>query len=238
MHPFGDLSAYLDGALSPEARTSVQAHLDTCALCRTRVAELRSTARLIAALPMPVPSRSLVPRVAPPVWMVALRKFSTVASAAAIFLFVVSAAMSSLPRAQSSSGGSAAAPAAAPAPTAALDQVRGGATAASVAPQTAGDQQKQAPPTAAPAPGSPSANFTGPSTAAPAERTPISSDDARRFDVGSAAPSASTADFAVAARSRNAPEQAPFNPFPWLWLVLGVVFAALSFILGRRLRSA
>ncbi|HTD63750.1 MAG TPA: zf-HC2 domain-containing protein, partial [Verrucomicrobiae bacterium] len=116
MHPFDDLSAYLDGALSPEARTSVQAHLDTCAVCRTRLAELRATARLIAALPMPVPSRSLVPRVSAPVWMVALRTFSTVASAAAIFLFIVSAAMSPFPRAQSAGS----APAAAPAPNAAL----------------------------------------------------------------------------------------------------------------------
>jgi len=54
VHPFGDLSAYLDEALSPEARASVQAHLDACALCRTRLAELRGTARLIAALPMPM----------------------------------------------------------------------------------------------------------------------------------------------------------------------------------------
>ena len=44
--------------------------------------------------------------------------------------------------------------------------------------------------------------------------------------------------FAVASRVSGAPEQAPFNPFPWLWLVLGIAFAALSFILGRRLRSA
>src|SRR5207253_11052105 len=121
-HPFGDLSAYLGGALSSEARASVQAHLDSCALCRTRLAELRGTARLIAALPMPVPSRSLVPRVAVSAWIALLRTFSTVASAAAIFLFVVSAAMSSFPQATSS--GSAVATAAS-APQTALDQARG-----------------------------------------------------------------------------------------------------------------
>ena len=45
-------------------------------------------------------------------------------------------------------------------------------------------------------------------------------------------------EFRVAARSANPAEQAPFNPFPWLWLVLGIAFAAVSFILGRRVRSA
>ena len=231
MHPFGDLSAYLDRALSPEARTSVQAHLDTCALCRTRLAELRGTARLIAALPMPVPSRSLVPRISAPVWMVALRTFSTVASAAAIFLFVVSAAISSFPRTQSAGT----APAAAPAPTAALDAARSGATSASAAPQS---DQKYAAPTSASA--SPFTAFnplpTSP-TPAPAERS-IANDATRRQDTGSASPSASIGDFAVAARTSSGTEQPPFNPFPWLWLVLGVAFAAVSFVLGRRLRSA
>ena len=96
MHPFGDLSAYLDGALSSEARASVQAHLDTCALCRMRLAELRGTARLIAALPNPVPSRSLVPRVSVPFWLAPLRTFSTFASGAAIFLFVALASLTSI----------------------------------------------------------------------------------------------------------------------------------------------
>ena len=230
MHPFGDLSAYLDGALSPEARTSVQAHLDTCALCRTRLAELRGTARLIAALPMPVPSRSLVPRISAPVWMVALRTFSTVASAAAIFLFVVSAAISSFPRTQSAGT----APAAAPAPTAALDAARSGATSASAAPQS--DQKYAAPTSASASPGA-AFNIVPSPTLAPPELA-TASDATRRLDTGSAAPSASIGDFAVASRISSGPEQPPFNPFPWLWLVLGVAFAAVSFILGRRLRSA
>ena len=230
MHPFGDLSAYLDGALSPEARTSVQAHLDTCALCRTRLAELRGTARLIAALPMPVPSRSLVPRISAPVWMVALRTFSTVASAAAILLFVVSAAISSFPRTQSAGT----APAAAPAPTAALDAARSGATSASAAPQS--DQKYAAPTSASASPGA-AFNVVPSPTPAPAERS-TASDATRRQDAGSAAPSASIGDFAVASRISSGAEQPPFNPFPWLWLVLGVAFAAVSFILGRRLRSA
>ena len=232
MHPFDDLSAYLDDALAPEARASVQAHLDTCALCRTRLAELRGTARLIAALPMPVPSRSLVPRVVLPTWMAPLRTFSTVASAAAIFLFIVSAAISSFPRMTSAGSAPAAAPAAT-APSAALDQVRGAATSAPAVPQASDDQRKlYGPPVASASPGA-AFNLSSP-TPAPAERSQTASDAVRRLDVGSASPST---DFAVAARSANAPEQAPFNPFPWLWLVLGIAFAALSFILGRRLRS-
>jgi len=226
VHPFGDLSAYLDEALSPEARASVQAHLDTCALCRTRLAELRGTARLMAALPMPVPSRSLVPRVSVPIWMTALRTFSTVASAAAIFLFIVSAAISSFPRFTSTAG----APAAAPAPNSALDQTNsGGATSAS---QTPDDRKLRAP-----SPSSPFAAFTGkPSPApAPAERS-IASDAVRRQDVGSANPA--TPNLENSEHLRCLYGYPPFNPFPWLWLVLGVAFAALSFILGRRLRSA
>ena len=231
MHPFGDLSAYLDGALSSEARASVQAHLDSCALCRTRLAELRGTARLIAALPMPVPSRSLVPRVGVSPWIALLRTFSTVASAAAIFLFVVSAAMSSFPRAQSAGS----APAAAPAPTAALDQARGGATSASAAPQSSLDLNYRSPASASDSPGA-ALNVVSSPTPVPAERTQVSSDDAaKRFDASSASPSS---EFRVAARSANPAEQPPFNPFPWLWLVLGIAFAALSFILGRRVRSA
>ena len=234
MHPFGDLSAYLDGALSSEARASVQAHLDSCALCRTRLAELRGTARLIAALPMPVPSRSLVPRVGVSPWIALLRTFSAVASAAAIFLFVVSAAMSSFPRAQSAGSAPAAAPAAS-APNAALDQARGGATSAPAAPQSPLDLNYRSPASASDSPGA-ALNVVSSPTPVPAERSQVSSDDAaKRFDASSASPSS---EFRVAARPANPAEPAPFNPFPWLWLVLGIAFAALSFILGRRVRSA
>jgi anti-sigma factor RsiW len=231
VHPFGDLSAYLDGALSPEARASVQAHLDTCALCRTRLAELRGTARLIAGLPTPVPSRSLVPRVSVSPWMAPLRTFSTFASAAAIFVFLASAVISSFPRLTSAGSATVAAPA--PAATAVLDQAKGGASSAPAAPQSSDDLQYRP----ASASGSPSGafNVVGSPTPAPAERAQTSSDAAKRFDASSASPSS---DVAIAARSAYAPQQAPFNPFPWVWLVLAVVFAALSFILGRRLRSA
>ena len=226
MHPFGDLSAYLDGALSPEAQASVQAHLDTCALCRTRLAELRGTARLIAALPMPVPSRSLVPRISVPFWLAPLRTFSTFASGAAIFLFIASALVASFPRAQS------AATAGAPAPAASQPAAYsvGGASAASQSPQ---EVKGLAP---SPAPGVSS------------ERT------AARSDTPSAAPAADTATQIgrqgagpssnalgdQSTRVYTAAEPAPFAFLlsPWLWLVLAIAFAALSFLVGRRLRSA
>ena len=222
MHPFGDLSAYLDGALSSQARARVKAHLDTCALCRTRLAELRGTALLIAALPMPVPSRSLVPRVSVPVWLAPLRTFSTFASGAAIFLFLASAVIASFPRAQSA--GAAAAPA--------VSQPASSGT---------GDTSLQPPS---------SLNFNAPSpSAAPvkvSDRTGAGQSatpgDATK-EVGrqdSAGPSAnSVVDQSTRARTAPAPEPSPFAYLlsPWLWLVLAIAFGAMSFAVGRRLRS-
>ena len=221
MHPFGDLSAYLDGALSSEARASVQAHLDTCALCRTRLAELRGTARLIAALPMPVPSRSLVPRVSVPVWLAPLRTFSTFASGAAIFLFLASAVIAAFPRAQS------AGTAAAPAPALSQPAVSGAGDSASVQPSSQNFQVSA--PSGAPAP------RTADTVVASATPAASANEIGRQDSVG--VPSN-----AAAATRENSTAQ-PANPFafllsPWLWLVLAIAFAALSFAVGRRLRSA
>src|SRR5207249_1533332 len=83
--------------------------VDACAVCRTRLAALRGTARLIAALPPPAPSRSLVPRVSVPVWLAPLRTLSTFASGAAIFLFIASAVITSFPRMTSADSAPAAA---------------------------------------------------------------------------------------------------------------------------------
>jgi len=223
VHPFGDLSAYLDNALSSEARASVQAHLDTCALCRSRLAELRGTARLIAALPMPVPSRSLVPRVSVPFWLAPLRTFSTFASGAAIFLFLASAVIAYFPRAQSAA-------------------TAGNAPAVSQpASSGAGDTSLQPPS---------SLNFNAPSpSAAPAvtsDRTGAGQSATPRDatkEVGrqdSAGPSAnSVVDQSTRARTAPVPEPAPFAILlsPWLWLVLAMAFAAISIVVGRRLRS-
>ena len=222
MHPFGDLSAYLDGALSSEARASVQAHLDTCALCRTRLAELRGTARLIAALPNPVPSRSLVPRVSVPFWLAPLRTFSTFASGAAIFLFLASALIGSFPRAQSA--GSAAAPAPAASQPAAFSV--GAASPASPSPK---GFQPLAP---SPAPVVSSDRTVAAPSAAPAE----TAKEIGRQD--SASPSSNSVGDQLRRVYTAEPAPLAFLLSPWLWLVLAVAFGALSFIVGRRLRSA
>ncbi len=222
MHPFGDLSAYLDGALSSEARASVQAHLHTCAICRTRLAELRGTARLIAALPMPVPSRSLVPRVSVPFWLAPLRTFSTFASGAAIFLFLAAAVIAYFPRAQSAS--TAAAPSALSAPQAS------NAGGAAEAPSSSNFN--------APSP-SPKAVVTrdvATASAVPATPADASKEVGRQDSAGSSANGAGD----QSTRLTPTAEPAPFALLlsPWLWLVLAIAFATLSFVLSRRLRSA
>ncbi len=223
MHPFGDLSAYLDNALSSEARASVQAHLDTCALCRTRLAELRGTARLIAALPMPVPSRSLVPRVSVPFWLAPLRTFSTFATGAAIFLFIASAVIAFFPRTQSAATAGASAPNAVSAP-----QASNAGGAAEASPSSPSFQA----PAPSPAPGVASDRSISSPPATPAD----ASKQVTRQD--SAGPSANVAADQSTRLTRPA-EPAPFAFLlsPWLWLVLAIAFAALSFAVGRRLRS-
>lgn len=224
MHPFGDLSAYLDGALSPEASASAQAHLDTCALCRTRLAELRGTARLIAALPMPVPSRSLVPRVSVPFWLAPLRTFSTFASGAAIFLFLASAVLSSFPRAVGTSAG---APAAG-APANAVSAPQASSGAAADAATGAPSEFKAVGPTPASSPNI-QRSAQGPSIAPTG--TP--------GDVGRQEAAGPSSNDATDTRLTGAAAPQPFAPLssPWPWLLVGLLFAALSFVLGRRLRS-
>jgi anti-sigma factor RsiW len=221
VHPFGDLSAYLDGALSSEARATVKAHLDTCALCRTRLAELRGTARLIAALPMPVPSRSLVPRVSVPLWLAPLRTFSTFASGAAIVVFLALGVISVFPRAQSA--GTAAAPAAAQ-----PGAFRAGDPGAS--PQSSQDLVVSFQSTA-PA-------VTDVRSAARPSATPDAAKEIGRLDQSSPSSNNVTADQST--RQSAAPAPSPFVILlsPWLWLAVAIGFGALSFLVGRRLRSA
>jgi hypothetical protein len=224
VHPFGDLSAYLDEALSSEARARVKAHLDTCALCRTRLAELRGTARLIAALPMPVPSRSLVPRVSVPIWLAPLRTFSTFAAGAAIFLFLASAVIAYFPRTQS------AATAGAPAPN-----------ALSV-PQASSAGDAVATPGGSLAYGAPSLNpqpvvATDARKAAGASATPAdtSFEITRQDSAGTSSNPA--ADQSTRLATGSGPAPFAFLLSPWLWLVLAIAFALVSFAVGRRLRS-
>ena len=225
MHPFGDLSAYLDGALSTEDQTSVQAHLDTCALCRTRLAELRGTARLIAALPMPVPSRSLVPRVSVPIWLAPLRTLTTFASGAAIFLFIATAILTSFPRGLGFGAGSAAAPAA---NTVSAPQASSGVAADSATGEPSKFQATG--PSPAPAPATSQERSLGASPTPP-DATAVGRQEA---------PASPSTDLAFDARTqaaRGEPGRFALTT-PWLWLALGLLFAAVSFILSRRLRPA
>jgi anti-sigma factor RsiW len=88
-HPDLELSLYLDDALPTEERRQLEAHLAGCAACRSRLAELRGVARLVAALPERAPRRSLLPRRhALPSWLVPARWVSTLASAVFVLAFV------------------------------------------------------------------------------------------------------------------------------------------------------
>ncbi len=52
------LSAYLDGELSPAERAALERHLPTCAQCQTELAALRRVRATLAALPSPALPRS------------------------------------------------------------------------------------------------------------------------------------------------------------------------------------
>jgi cell division septation protein DedD len=54
------LSAYLDGHLSPQELSPCDAHLNTCKQCQQTLAELRETVALLHALPQPTLPRSFL----------------------------------------------------------------------------------------------------------------------------------------------------------------------------------
>jgi anti-sigma factor RsiW len=226
-HPRAQLSAYLDDALSAVERSTVAAHLDTCADCRARLAELRATASLIRSLPELSPSRRLVPRVsAVPAWLAPLRTLTTMASGVSAFLFIASALLANVGTLATSTSG-AAQPAAAPA-------LGGAGTAERSTTSTA--------PALTPAP--PAFSASGPSadTASKAAASPTPSRDTSfQFNTATAAPedAAARADDAQRAQAGQAAPRAPqLGPSPWLWLALALTLGAIAFALQRRLRSA
>jgi anti-sigma factor RsiW len=233
-HPHAELSAYIDGALAPAAQAAVRGHLDTCGLCRAHVAELRATVALVRALPDPVPSRRLVPRLATaPAWLAPLRTLMTLASGAAVFLFIASSLVTNINFL--ASGGAA---------TTANEASRD-AIAKQQVPAAAGAPAA----TNVPAPAtSPNAAFGAVSPTAPTAspladtaRGSATDDPQKRADQSTAGPSGAPGAAAVNAqdnaRLTNAePQRSPLvNPL--LWLALALISGAIAIALHRRLRS-
>jgi hypothetical protein len=170
---------------------------------------------------MPVPSRSLVPRVSVPFWLAPLRTFSTFASGAAIFVFLALGVISVFPRMQSA--GTAAAPAAA-------QPGAFGAGGAAASPQSSQDLKQSAP--------SDPLVVSSDRSAARPSATPDAAKEIGRVDQSGPSSNNVTADQST--RQSAAPAPSPFVILlsPWLWLVVAIGFGALSFLVGRRLRSA
>jgi anti-sigma factor RsiW len=231
-HPHAELSAYIDGALSHAAKAAVEAHVAACAACREHVSELRGTVALLQALPDPVPSRRLMPRLAAgPAWLAPLRTVMTFASGTAVFLFIASSLVSNITFLASGSPTSAeggrdigtafqvGAPSAAQpesSPTRALGPVP--AASAKVALEQ---------PTASPAAG------------AGAAGSPSVDDASRRADQVTAAPVApGVAVGENTGRLASAePQRSPLLN-PWLWLALAILTGAIAIALQRRLRGS
>lgn len=202
------LSAYLDGELEPAERALVQGHLDGCAACRAAAAELAATARLIAALPLPAPSRRLIPTLAPRfAWLRPMRSISAVLSGVFILVFMASATLDTGWRMGGGRAGGAATTAAQPA--------RQGAPAG----QATDSAGRLAPAVLA----SPNAK------AQEAARSP--------GFAGPAASAGARADSAPAAVTARSPEPLRIGPSPWLWLALALLSGMLAFAAHRRLRA-
>lgn len=228
-HPSLDLSAYLDGALGAAERASVQTHLDACEPCGRRLAELRATRALIAELPAPRASRSLVPRFERRTnWLRPLRSLSTFASGAFGFLFLASAVLATGSGLGGGGTGSLfrqTGPAAAPAPATqpqadtAEKRTLSGPTqapfpAAIPAPQLATERSAQATsvvPAAAPA----ATQVTARSDSAEAERVPAGSE-----------------------RQALGADRLEIGPNPFLWLGLAFISAVVALGAHVRLRSS
>lgn len=217
-HPDLDLSAYLDEALAPADRATVAAHLDGCARCRSRLADLRATSRIIAALPAPEPRRSLVPRVSgrAPVWLRPLRLLSAIGSGFFVFVFLASAVLNS---GSSLGGGTTSAERLA-------EKGQFGAAVNALASDAAAQKAvtaASAPPAGAPAPAAPSGTSLDTSRSSP-----------------TAVPAVGRAD----AASTSAPAEvrtavgAQFGPPPPVFLVLAAAFALAAILAHRRLRRS
>ncbi len=220
-HSHAELSAYIDGELDPAAQAAIDGHLVTCVLCRAHVAQLRATVAFMRALPDPVPSRRLTPRVAVPAWLAPLRTLMTLASGAAVFLFIASALVSNITFLTSGTATTARAPEAAR-DAAVKGQVPAAQPASSATPAT-----------------SPNAGFAlGPSASSPAPSVAQRSDNtaARGSADASGAPDVAPAPQEAVRASSTEPQRSQVLN-PWLWLALAVISGGIAVALHRRLRT-
>ena len=207
-HVRDDLSAYLDGALTPAERALVQGHLDVCVTCRAAAAQLAATARAIAALPQPAPSRRLVPSLSPRfAWLRPARSLSAVLSGVFILVFMASATLDTGWR---MGGGKASGPAT----TAAQPARELGAPAAQSTDSAARSQ-----PGATPAGRTTQEAVRSPGFAAPAATAGARVDSAPAADA-----------------QRVSAEPLRIGPSPWLWLGLALLSGMLALAAHRRLR--
>ena len=235
-HPRAQLSAYLDGALPSSERAAVDTHLAGCAECRTRLGQLGATARLIAALPDPRPTRRLVPRVAgPPAWLAPLRTLTTIASGVSVFLFIATALMANIGQ-LASTGAALNAPAAAPAASAGpfgaaaptQQFAPANPTSGPAGPAGAGASLPSVPPLSTTQRSSAQDAVKSGSSASPSPNTPLA-------ETGTSAPQD------AAARNAHAAEPARGTPalgVPWTWLGIAIISGALAIVLQRRLSAA
>jgi anti-sigma factor RsiW len=220
-HPELDLSAYVDDALAPAERAAVQAHVDGCARCSAHVAELRATSRLIAALPVLAPRRSLVPRLdRAPVWLRPVRLLGTIGTGAFAFLFLASFVLNT----GSSLGGGT---------TTAERLASKGQFGAAVNALASEAAEKRLGSTAAPA-------FAPAAGGAPVPAASGTAQDAAR-SVAAPVPSAAArldaaSPSAAAFSAVDAYPRAQVGPPPQLFLGLALVCALAAFVAHRRLR--
>jgi anti-sigma factor RsiW len=232
-HRHAELSAYIDGALAPAALAAVEGHVAACAACREHVAELRGTVALLQALPDPVPSRRLVPRLAAgPAWLAPLRTVMTLASGTAVFLFIASSLVSNITFLASGS------------PTSAQGGGRDVGTAFQAGAPSAAQPESTSNRALGPVPASsakvsldhPSAS---PAVGAGAAGSPSVEDAAKRGDGITAAPVAPDVAFQEnTGRVASAePQRSPLLN-PWLWLALAILTGVIAIALQRRLRGS
>jgi len=236
-HPHTELSAYIDGALAQAAQAAVEGHVAACAVCRAHVAELRATVALVHALPDPVPSRRLIPRLATvPAWLAPLRTVMTLASGTAVFLFIASSLVSNI---NFLASGSAA--------TSAQEASRDTTTNFRVptAAQPGSTPARALGPATSPAPtGSAGAALAynptaSPVAAADGAAAPTPDDAAKALDRSAAGASGAPVG-APQERGQFASSEPQRSPLlnPWLWLTLAIFCGAIAIALQRRLRRS